>query len=402
MQDEKKKYGFATIAIHGRKHVGKHEDESGPIRALSTPIYQSSTFAFESAEHGAAIFRGEVEGYFYTRLGNPTQTALEKELAYLEGGDAAVAFGSGMAAISTLILSVAEAGDNMVSANTLYGGTHKLFIEPLRRLDIDVTEVRGTNLEAVEAAVNERTRLLYMETPANPNMDVLDIPGWADIARRHGVPLAVDNTFCTPYLQNPLELGADIVVHSATKYLGGHGDTVAGIVVGAEDFCRRLKNEFLRDYGGIISPFNAWLILRGLKTLPVRMEKHSENAMEIAEFLSFHPKVERVMYPGLRTHPHHERAKKQMRGFGGMIAFEIKGGKEAGKRLLNNVKLCTLAISLGDVDTLIQHPASMTHSTYSPEELEKAGISEGQIRISVGLEDVDDLIEDLREAFRAV
>ena len=399
--EDRKKYGFATLAVHGRKHADKH-DEHVPIRALSTPIFQSSTFAFESAEQGARIFAGEERGYFYTRLGNPTQAALEKEIAYLEGAEQAVAFGSGMAAISTLVLTLCEQGDNVVSSKTVYGGTHKLFAEPLPRLGITVREVSGGDLAALEAAIDERTRLLYMETPANPTIEVFDISAWAEIGRRHGVPLAVDNTFCTPFLQNPLEWGADIVVHSATKYLGGHGDTVAGIVCGTDEFCDRLKLEFLRDYGGIISPFNAWLILRGLKTLPVRMERHGENAMEIAQYLEYHPKVERVSYPGLRTHPQYALAARQQRGFGGMIAFDVKGGREAGRKLMNAVELCTLAISLGDVDTLIEHPATMTHSTYSAAELAAAGIGEGLVRLSVGLEDVDDLIEDLRQAFARV
>lgn len=395
--DRDKKFGFATLAVHGRKRTDKHQDRAS-YRALSTPIYQSSTFAFENADQGARIFAGEEQGYFYTRLGNPTHAALEKEVAYLEDAEQAVAFASGMAAISTLVLTLCGAGDNMVSANTLYGGTHKLFKGPLKRIDIEVREVPGSDLAAVSEAIDASTRLLFLETPANPTMEVLDIQAWSELGSGRNIPLAVDNTFCTPYLQNPLALGAQIVVHSATKYMGGHGDTVAGLVAGSDELCQSLRCEYLRDFGGIISPFNAWLILRGLKTLPVRMERHCENAMEIAQYLAFHPKVRNVMYPGLRTHPQYKLAKKQQRGFGGIIAFELKGGREAGRILMDSVEVCTLAISLGDVDTLIQHPASMTHSSYSPEELVQAGISEGMVRLSVGLEDVNDLIEDLRQA----
>jgi methionine-gamma-lyase len=396
-----KGYGFATLAVHGRKHADKHETVR-PIRALSTPIFQSSTFAFESADQGARIFSGQEEGYFYTRLGNPTSHALEQEIAYLENGAEAVAFASGMAAISTLVLTLCRAGDNLVSANTLYGGTHKFFTGPLPGLAVEAREVPGSDLAAADAAIDGRTRLLYLETPANPTLEIVDIAAWAEIARRRGVPLAVDNTFCTPYLQNPLDLGADIVVHSATKYLGGHGDTVAGLVVGTKDFCGRMRAEFLRDLGGIISPFNAWLILRGLKTLPVRMDRHGESAMEVAQYLEFHPKVARVLYPGLRTHPQHGLAARQQRGFGGMVAFELKGGRTAGRALMDSVELCTLAVSLGDVDTLIEHPATMTHSTYDARDLAKAGITEGMVRLSVGLEDVDDVIEDLRQALGRV
>jgi len=243
---------------------------------------------------------------------------------------------------------------------------------------------------------------VYIETPANPTLSILDIAACSEVAHRHGAKVLVDNTFATPYFQRPLELGADIVLHSATKYIGGHGDTIGGILIGEAEFIEVARGEILRDLGGCISPFNAWLLLRGLKTLPVRMERHAFNAMRIAKYLAFHPKVARVWYPGLSTHPQHELAKKQMSGFGGMITFEVKGGREAAITLLNNVKLMTLAVSLGDVDTLIEHPASMTHSTYSPEELAETGITEGMIRLSVGIEHVNDLIDDLSQALRVI
>jgi len=391
-----KKAHFATLCIHGSGGV------DASTGALSIPIYQSSTFAFKNAKHGADIFSGAQEGYVYTRIGNPTQAALEKEMAFLEGGEAALAFGSGMAAISSVIFSLCESGDNFVSGNTLYGGTHSLFMDTLPRFNIQAREVETTQIENIAKAIDEKTRLIYIETPANPTLFVTDISAVAALAQKHGLPVVVDNTFATPYFQRPLGLGANIVVHSATKYIGGHGDTVAGLVIGKKDFVDNLRGNFLRDLGGIISPLNAWLLVRGLKTLPVRMERHEQNAIKVAKFLQFHPKVKTVWYPGLGTHPQHDIAEKQMFGFGGMVSFEIKGGRKGGEKLMNSVKLFTLAVSLGDVDSLIEHPASMTHSTYSEEELQKVGISESLVRLSVGLEDVHDLIDDLSQALKAI
>ncbi len=394
--EELKKMSFATICVHGSGGVDPHTG------AVSTPIYQSSTFAFKSAKHGAELFAGEKEGYVYTRLGNPTQAALEREMAFLEDGEAALATASGMAAITVLCLTALKAGDSMVAAHTLYGGTHQLFRETLPRMGITVRQVDPTKPDNVREAIDETTRLLYIETPSNPTLDVVDIALMAQIAHDHKILLAVDNTFATPYFQRPLKLGADLVVHSATKYISGHGDTIAGVLIGPKEFIQRARGEINRDLGACISPFNAWLLLRGLKTLPIRMERHSENAMQIAQYLSFHPKVNWVRYPGLRTHPHHELARRQMDGFGGMISFEVKGGRKAGEILMNSVKLMTLAVSLGDVDTLIEHPATMTHSTYTKEELESLGITEGMVRLSVGIEDPNDLIEDLRQALRKI
>ncbi len=401
MPNKKQNLGFATLCIHGKKHLDKHQGER-PIRAVSTPIFQSSTFAFESVAHGAAVFRGEDSSYVYTRLGNPTQSALETEMAYLEKGEAALALASGMAAATTAVLTCCRNGDHIVSGDTLYGGTHQLFTQTLPRMGITVTEVSALDPANFAAAITKQTRLIYLESPANPTLVLSDIPAIAAIAHEHGIPVLVDNTFCTPYLQNPLELGADIVLHSATKYIGGHGDTVAGILVSKADWIMGARMETLRDVGGCISPFNAWLLLRGLKTLPVRMDRHMENAMEIAHFLSYHPKVNRVIYPGLKTHPQHELAKQQQRGFGGMISFMVQGGREPGGIVMDNVKLCTLAVSLGDVDTLIEHPASMTHSTYSEEDLVRVGIDPGMVRLSVGLENVEDIIADLRQALALI
>jgi len=395
------KKGFATKVIHGKKLHSKHESDL-PIRAISTPIFQSSTFVFESAEEGAAIFAGEKQGYVYTRLGNPTQAALESDIAYLENGESALAFGSGMAAISTLTFALAVPGDNLVAAVVLYGGTHLFFNEMCPKYSIEVRFQDPANFAALREAIDSKTRFVFIETPSNPTLDVYDIEAIAKLCTSKGVPLVVDNTFATPYLQNPLDLGAEIVVHSATKYLGGHGDTVAGIVIGKNDFIGPLRAKYLRDFGGIISPFNAWLILRGLKTLPVRMDRHCDSALEVAKYLAFHPKVQAVYYPGLRTHPGYRLASKQMRSYGGMLSFDLSGGREAGRKFCNAVKICTLAVSLGDVDTLISHPASMTHSTYSKEDLDKAGISEGLIRLSVGLENVEDIIEDLRQAMEQI
>lgn len=400
-KDTDRHYGFATLTIHGKRHLDKHESEK-PVRAISTPIFQSSTFAFETAEQGAAMFCGEEPGYIYTRLGNPTTRALEVEMAYLEKGENALAFGSGMAATSTALLALVRPGENVVASDTLYGGTHALFKEVFPKLGLEAREVDGTDVANIAGACDENTRAVFIETPANPTLALIDIEACAKVAKEKNIHLMVDNTFSTPYYQNPIDLGADSVIHSATKYIGGHGDTVAGLLVGSHEYIGKVRDEFLTDLGGIISPFNAWLLLRGLKTLPVRMDKHTENAMDLAQFLNFHPKVDRVYYPGLRTHPQHELAKRQMRGMGGMIAFELKGGREAGRKLLNNLELMTIAVSLGDVDTLISHPASMTHCTYSPEELASAGIPEGLVRLSAGLEDVDDLVYDLRQALKKI
>jgi methionine-gamma-lyase len=391
-----KKLKISTLCVHG---AGGYDPATGSV---GKPIYQTSTFAFESAKAGAEIFTGERKGYVYTRISNPTQEALEKEMAFLEGGEAALAFSSGMAAISSVVLALCKSGDNFVSSDTLYGGSHQLFAETLPRWDIEAREVDATNLENIKNAIDKNTRLVYIETPANPTMSIIDIEGCVKIAKKHGIPVVVDNTFATPYFQRPLELGASIVVHSATKYIGGHGDTVAGVAIADEEFIGNLRMGILRDIGGVISPLNAWLLVRGLKTLAIRMEKHQENALQIAKYLQFHPKVKRVMYPGLTAHPQHQLAKSQMSGFGGMISFEVKGGRKAGEKMMDAVELITLAVSLGDVDSLIEHPASMTHSTYSPEDLEAVGITENLVRLSVGIEDPVDIINDLSQALNKI
>lgn len=391
----KKEWGFDTLAVHGSEGI---DPRTG---AVAPPIYQSSTFAFRSSSHGEALFKGEAEGYIYSRMGNPTEECLEREMAFLEGGEAALAFASGMGAEAGLILTLCGTGDNYVSSVTIYGGTHSMNVGFMPRMGIEAREVRATHLDEVEAAINERTRLLFIETPANPNLAIIDIRACAYIAHKHGVLLTVDNTFATPALQRPIELGADVVVHSATKYIGGHGDTVAGILVGPKELLTRVRKGTLNLIGPCISPFNAWLLLRGLKTLAVRMRRHCSNAMQVAQYLSFHPKVKTVHYPGLRFHPGHELARAQMSDFGGMLAFEIKGTRDDAKKVMDAVELCTLAVSLGDCDTLICHPASTTHCSYTPEQLAQAGISETLIRLSVGIEDPRDICSDLGRALKA-
>jgi len=392
----KKEWGFDTLAVHGSEGIDRHTG------AVATPIYQSSTFAFRDSEHGENLFKGQAKGYIYSRLGNPTEECLEREMAFLEGGEAALAFSSGMAAEAALAMTLCGTGDNYISSVTVYGGTHALNIHFLPRMGIEAREVRALRLDEVESAINERTKYIFIETPANPTLDIIDIRACAHLARKYGVLLAVDNTFATPALQRPLELGADIVVHSATKYIGGHGDAVAGILVGTKELITRVRQNTLNHIGPCISPFNAWLLLRGLKTLAVRMRRHCSNAMQVAQYLSFHPKIKSVYFPGLRFHPGFELAKSQMSDFGGMVAFETKGDRETAKRVMDALELCTLAVSLGDCDTLVCHPASTTHSTFNSEQLAQAGISETLIRISVGIEDPRDICADLGQALKEV
>ena len=387
-----KKLGFATRAVH----AGQEPDPQ--YGALSTPIYQTSTFVFKNVAQGAARFAGEEEGYIYTRLGNPTITALEEKIACLEGGEDTAAFGSGMAAVSAAIMALVNQGDHVVHSSALYGCTFAFLHELISRFGVTATGVDTADLEAVKKAIRPNTKVVYIESPTNPTMRVTDIQAVAEIAHAHGAKVVVDNTFMTPYLQRPLEMGADVVLHSATKYINGHGDVIAGLVISDKDTMTKIKMTTLKDIGGIMSPFNAWLILRGLKTLPLRMDRHNSNAMAIAKYLEKHPAVAKVYYPGLESFDQHELAKKQMSGFGGIMAFELKGGFEAGVRLMNGVKICHLAVSLGDIDTLIQHPASMTHSVVPEAERLAANITPGLVRLAVGLEDVEDIIADLEQA----
>ncbi|SHJ17261.1 methionine gamma-lyase [Lutispora thermophila] len=387
------KMKFSTRAVH----AGYEKNEHG---ALATPIYQTSTFIFDSAEQGGRRFALEEGGYIYTRLGNPTNTQVEEKLASLENGEAAVSTASGIGAITSVIWAAVSAGDHIVAAKTLYGCTFAYMNHGLTRFGVEVDFVDTSDPENVRKAMKPNTKIVYLETPANPNMNLADIEAISKIAHEvEGCIVVVDNTYCTPYIQRPLDLGADVVVHSATKYLNGHGDVIAGFAVGKKAFIDQVRLVGIKDMtGASLSPFDAYLINRGMKTLDIRMERHCANAQKVAEFLENHPAVSSIYYPGLKSFPQYELAKKQMKLPGAMIAFELKGGMEAGKKLMNTVELCTLAVSLGDAETLIQHPASMTHSPYTPEERAAAGISEGLVRLSVGLEDPDDIIDDLKQA----
>ena len=394
---EIKKCGLGTTAIH----AGTLKNLYG---TLAMPIYQTSTFIFDSAEQGGRRFALEEAGYIYTRLGNPTTTVLEDKIAALEEGEAAVATSSGMGAISSTLWTVLKAGDHIVTDKTLYGCTFALMCHGLTRFGIDVTFVDTSNLDEVKNAMKENTRVVYLETPANPNLKIVDIEALAKIAHTNPNTLViVDNTFATPYMQKPLTLGADVVVHSVTKYINGHGDVIAGLVITNKALADQIRFVGLKDMtGAVLGPQDAYYIIRGMKTFEIRMERHCKNARKVVEFLNNHPKIERVYYPGLETHPGYEIAKKQMKDFGAMISFELKGGFEAGKTLLNNLKLCSLAVSLGDTETLIQHPASMTHSPYTKEEREAAGITDGLVRLSVGLENVEDIIADLEHGLEKI
>lgn len=394
---EIKKCGLGTTAIH----AGTLKNLYG---TLAMPIYQTSTFIFDSAEQGGRRFALEEAGYIYTRLGNPTTTVLEDKIAALEEGEAAVATSSGMGAISSTLWTVLKAGDHIVTDKTLYGCTFALMCHGLTRFGIDVTFVDTSNLDEVKNAMKENTRVVYLETPANPNLKIVDIEALAKIAHTNPNTLViVDNTFATPYMQKPLTLGADVVVHSVTKYINGHGDVIAGLVITNKALADQIRFVGLKDMtGAVLGPQDAYYIIRGMKTFEIRMERHCKNAKKVVEFLNNHPKIERVYYPGLETHPGYEIAKKQMKDFGAMISFELKGGFEAGKTLLNSLKLCSLAVSLGDTETLIQHPASMTHSPYTKEEREAAGITDGLVRLSVGLENVEDIIADLEHGLEKI
>lgn len=389
--------GFATKAIH----AGKTKNATG---ALATPIYQTSTFVFDSAEQGGRRFAGEESGYIYTRLGNPTTTELEEKIALLEGMEACMSMGSGMGAVSSALWTALKAGDHVVAADALYGCTFALLNHGLTRFGVDVTFVDATDPENFRRAMRSNTRVVYLETPANPTLELTDLKAVADIAHENPNCLVmVDNTFCTPYTQRPVEFGIDVAIHSATKFLNGHGDVIAGFVAGKKEFIDQVRLFGVKDMtGSVLSPFDSFLIIRGLKTLEIRMERHCSNAMEVAKFLESHPAVARVYYPGLESFPQYELGKKQMSLPGAIIAFELKGGVEEGAKVMNRVHLATLAVSLGDAETLIEHPASMTHSPYTAEERMAAGISDGLVRLAVGLENVEDIIADLKQALDSI
>lgn len=385
----------ATKAIHAH---GKHHAQYGEV---SVPIYQSSTFAFDDADQGAGRFAGTSPGYIYTRLGNPTVDALADALASLENGTHGMAAATGMAAITTVFLAYLHQGTHVVSTDCVYGPTRTVLETRFTRFGSDATFVDTSDLAQVRAAMRAHTRLVYVETPANPTMKLTDIAAVAEIAHARGALLVVDNTFAGPYLQRPLDLGADIVVHSCTKSINGHSDVVGGaIVVKGEDRYGEIRAT-LNLFGGTMDPHQAWLVLRGLMTLPLRIERSQDNALSLARWLRTHPMVSWIAYPGLDEHPQHALARRQMDGFGNMIAIGVKGGLAAGKAMMNHVELFTLAVSLGGVESLIEHPASMTHAGLPRREREAAGLPDELVRIAVGCEDVDDLRADLEQALLA-
>ena len=390
--------GFSTRAIHWGYNPADHQG------ALVPPLYTSSTFAFPDVAYGARCFAGTEQGYFYTRIANPTLALLEARLTSLEQGAGAVVFGSGMGAITATMWSMLEQGDEVLADITLYGCTFAFLNHGLTRFGVTVRHVDMTDPQQVALAMGPKTKVVYCETPANPNMRLVDIAAVADIAHKGGAKLVVDNTYCTPYLQQPLLLGADVSVHSMTKYLGGHGDLTAGAAVFADaELAKHVRLVGLKDMtGAVMSAQDAQLVMRGLKTLTLRMDRHCQSAQTVAELLQAHPATAVVHFPGLPSFPQHDLAKRQMRQFGGMIAFELKGGMEAGIRFMDALQLVTRAVSLGDAETLAQHPASMTHSTYTPEERAACGISEGLVRLSIGLEDIEDIVADVTQALNII
>ncbi|NLK42998.1 MAG: PLP-dependent transferase [Tissierellia bacterium] len=389
--------GFNTKAIHaGQK--GKN-----PSNALNPPIFQTSTFVFNDIDHANKVMSFESTDYVYTRGNNPTLRLFENRMAELEYGKEAVAFASGMAAISSVIFSLLKPNETIIVHKTLYGSTYSVVTELLPKYNMNYKIVDLTKLEELKDAIDESTRVIYFETPSNPDLSIIDIKGVSEIAKKHDIKLVVDNTFATPYFQNPLLLGADVVVHSATKYICGHGDVVGGVAISNdEDYIHYLKFAYMCEFGGVMSPFDAWLLLRGLKTLGLRMKQHEENAREVAKYLKNHPKIESVMYPGLDDFKGHKIAKEQMKGFGAMISFEVKGGLEPAIKFVEGLKLAQLAVSLGDCETLVQLPAAITHRGYPREKLAEFGLTESMVRISVGLEDKEDIIKDLEQALELI
>jgi methionine-gamma-lyase len=392
---EKKEQGFNTKLVH----AGDYDDMYG---SAVVPVYQASTFKFKNAKHGGDCFAGRSDGYIYTRIGNPTIDALENKLAELENGYRGIALSSGMAAVSTVYMALLGQGLHIVSTNAVYGPSRAILERDFSRFGVEYTFVDSTKLEAIEQAIRTNTKLLFIETPTNPTIEITDIQEAAKIAHKHNVLLCVDNTFCSPYIQKPLDLGADIVLHSITKFINGHADVVGGAIIAKDPIVYKQLRQTMIYLGGNMDPHQAYLTSRGVKTLALRMDRSQTSAMKIAQYLESHPKIAWVKYPGLKSHPQHELAKKQMSGFGTMMSFELKGGLNAGEALMNNVHLAILAVSLGGVETLIQHPASMTHAGLSKEAREEAGITDGLVRFSVGIEECEDIIADLNDALLKV
>ena len=396
MRDSNTNTGFSTRAIHHGYDPLSHGG------ALVPPVYQTATYAFPTVEYGAACFAGEEPGHFYSRISNPTLGLLEQRMASLEGGEAGLALASGMGAITATLWTLLRPGDELIVGSTLYGCTFAYLHHGIGEFGVKIRHVDLNDIPALKAAITAKTRMIYFETPANPNMQLVDIAAVVEAAQGHDLSIVVDNTYCTPYLQRPLELGVDLVVHSATKYLSGHGDITAGLVVGRKALIDRIRLEGLKDMtGAVLSPHDASLLMSGIKTLALRMDRHCANAQQVAEFLAQQPQVELLHYPGLPSFPQYALAQRQMRLPGGMIAFELKGGIEAGRRFMNALQLFSRAVSLGDAESLAQHPASMTHSSYTQQQRAEHGISEGLVRLSVGLEDIDDLLADIAQALKA-
>jgi methionine-gamma-lyase len=384
-----------TAAVHAGIEPNEH-------RAVTPPIYQTSTFAFRDVEHGADLFAGRGEGYIYSRMGNPTVHGLEAAIAELEGGHAGLACGSGMAAVHTALAALVSAGDHVVCSDAVYGPTCTLLTDVLARFGVEATFVDTSDLQVVRNSMRPNTKVVYIETPGNPTLVISDIAAIAAITHENGAQLIVDNTFCSPILQQPLKLGADVVIHSLTKFLNGHADVVGGAIVVRNEAQYKQMRKTLNHLGGVLPPMESFLVHRGIKTLALRMERHSESAQKVAEYLEHHPAVAWVRYPGLPSHPQHHIARKQMSGCSALVSFELAGGLEAGKTLMNSVRLCGLAVSLGGVETLIQHPASMTHASMGAEARERAHITDGLVRISVGVENVDEIIADLEQALAKI
>lgn len=395
--DKNKDYGFDTRSIHGGVE-GKN-----PSNALNPPIFQTSTFVFDNIEHANKIMSFESDDYVYTRGNNPTLRLFEKRMAELEHGAGAVAFSSGMAAISSTIFSLLKPKDTIIVHKTLYGSSYSVVTELLPKYNMNYKIIDLTDLNKLKEAIDESTKVIYFETPSNPDLSIIDIRRISEIAKTNNIKVVVDNTFASPYFQNPLLLGADVVVHSATKYICGHGDVVGGVAVAKDmDYIGYLKFGYMCEFGGVMSPFDAWLLLRGLKTLGIRMRQHEKNAMEVANFLKNHGNIDLVLYPGLEDFKGHRLAKEQMKGFGAIISFEVKGGLESAIKFVDGLKLAQLAVSLGDCETLVQLPAAITHRGYPRERLAEFGLTESMVRISVGLEDSKDIIEDLEQALKLI
>ena len=387
--------GFSTLSVH----AGETRDPQ--TGAVVTPIYETSVFAFSNTRELIEVIGGGAAGYVYTRYGNPTVRAAEKKIAELEGAEDSAVFSSGMAAITTTLFTLVSSGDHVVSTLDLYGGTLEFFKNILPKFGIEVSLVEATDFNAIASSVRRNTKVIYAETPTNPTLKIVDVAKIAKLAKRKGLTTVVDSTFASPFNIKPIQLGADIVVHSATKYLGGHNDLTAGVVCGSSEIIQKLK-EMRKNLGCTLDPFAAWLLLRGLKTLGLRMERHNSNGMQIAEYLAKHPKVKRVYYPGLRSHPQYSIARRQMKGFGGVVSFEVDGGSEETMKFVENLKLCSLAASLGGTETLVTQPTTSSHYFVNEEVRKEAGITDQLVRLALGIEDSKDIIADLEQAFNKI